>query len=310
MQKSKIEWTDMSWNPIVGCSKIGEGCKNCYAEVMARWLKGMGKPQYQGIVDYYNNDVYKKGWTGKTCFVESALEAPMKVKKPQCIFVCSMGDLFHPSVLPEQIQRVWEVMESCPQHTFIVLTKRPERIEPVLFGPEGDYFMGGGDFHENIQIGVSVSTQKEWDTLVPILLKGADCYTKIVSIEPMLEAIDMRLNCGMGKNPNHFYRITGDFLGQIIVGGESGPGARPMNPDWVRSIRDQCQATGVPFFFKQWGEWLSESQLQWASGKVYGRTNANARIIDLGIGKEEVYRVGKKNAGRILDGRTWDEMPK
>ncbi len=231
--KSTIEWTESTWNPVTGCSKISPGCKNCYAERMSKRLKAMGQPNY------------KNGFQLTTH--EHALEAPLKLKRPQTIFVNSMSDLFHKDVSTEFIKKVFDVMERANHHRFQVLTKRSGRLlklSPKLPWPD------------NVWMGVSVENSDYTGRIEDLGQTGAKI--KFLSIEPLLGPIPhLKLN----------------DIDWVIVGGESGPKSRPMNQEWVIDIRDQCQKANTPFFFKQWG-------------------GAN-----------------KKKAGRILEGKKWDEMP-
>jgi len=234
MADSSIEWTEKTWNPSTGCTKISQGCKYCYAEVMTRRLQAMGVEKYADGFEVRTHD--------------SALNIPFTWTKPSVVFVNSMSDLFHDDIPLSFIQQVFSVMNRCPQHTFQVLTKRAERLEqlsPLL------------NWTPNIWMGVSVENDATRFRLDH--LRNTSARTKFVSLEPLLEDLpDLDLR----------------HIDWAIVGGESGHRARPMLADWVRSLRDQCQAQGVAFFFKQWG------------GK------------------------NKKAAGRELDGRTWDEFPK
>jgi protein gp37 len=232
-EKSSIEWTEATWNPLTGCNKISPGCKNCYAERMSIRLKAMGQPNYS------NGFMLK--------LHEESLDIPLHWKKPMNIFVNSMSDLFHEDVPIEFIERVFDIMIQARWHRFQVLTKRAGRLQDI-----------SSQLHwaSNIWMGVSVENQ---DYIYRIdQLRETDASVKFLSIEPMLGPLnDLNLN----------------GIDWVIVGGESGPGARPMNPSWVTGVRDQCLVAGVPFFFKQWGG------------------------------------INKKKAGRQLDGRTWNEMP-
>lgn len=231
--RSGIEWTESTWNPLTGCTKISPGCKHCYAERMARRLHAMGQPNYAN------------GF--RLTLHESAISAPLGWKKPQVIFVNSMSDLFHRDVPVEFIQRIFSVMRSASWHTFQVLTKRSERLlelSPHINWPE------------NVWMGVSVENS---DYVYRIdHLRQTQALTKFLSLEPLL-----------GPLPG----LDLHGINWVIVGGESGPGARPLKEEWVLEVRDQCHAADVPFFFKQWGG------------------------------------VRKKRAGRQLEGRTWDAMP-
>jgi len=231
--KSKIEWTESTWNPVTGCSKISSGCKNCYAERMAKRLLAMGQ---------YN---YRKGF--KVVAHDHVLDLPLKWKKPQTIFVNSMSDLFHNDVSAGFIKKVFETMNKTPWHTFQVLTKRAERLARI-----SDQLMWG----KNIWMGVSIENS---DFRFRInYLRKTKSRVKFISFEPLIDRV--------GK-----VNLRG--IDWAIVGGESGPKARYMSPEWVADLRDQCLAQKVPFFFKQWGG------------------------------------VNKKKTGRLLDGRTWNEVP-
>lgn len=231
--KSGIEWTESTWNPSTGCDKVSPGCKHCYADRMAVRLRAMGQ------------DNYKNGF--KLTIHDHMLNKPLLWRKPQVIFVNSMSDLFHKDIPLAFIQKVFDVMGKAYWHRFQVLTKRSERLlelDPLL------------KWHPNIWVGVSVESQ---DYVFRVdHLRKTNAKTKFLSLEPLL-----------GSLPN----LNLADIDWVIVGGESGPGARPIKPEWISGIRDQCQNLGVPFFFKQWG-------------------GAN-----------------KKKAGRLFEGRTWDEMP-
>lgn len=232
--KTKIEWTEVSWNPITGCTKISDGCKNCYAARLTRRLVVMHNPRY------------KNGF--EVTIHEDLIEAPLKWKTPKMIFVNSMSDLFHEKVQDDVILKIFETMNKCPQHIFQVLTKRPERL--VLLNDKINWT-------ENIWLGVSIESSKYLNRAD--LLRGTGAYIKFISAEPLIGELN---------------RINLENIDWIIVGGESGPGARPMNREWVTTLRDVARDSETAFFFKQWGG-----------------TN-------------------KKKAGRLLDGRTYDEYPK
>jgi protein gp37 len=231
--KSAIEWTEATWNPLTGCTKISPGCKHCYAERMAKRLQAMGQPNY---VNGFRLTLHPR-----------TLELPLTWKKPQMVFVNSMSDLFHEKVPVEFILQAIDVMQRAYWHTFQVLTKRSARLlelNPAINWPG------------NVWMGVSVENS-DYRFRVEHL-RQTNARTKFLSLEPLL-------------GPLHRLNLNG--IGWVIVGGESGPGARPLDRNWVTDLRDQCQQARVPFFFKQWGG------------------------------------VRKKTAGRELDGRTWDEMP-
>lgn len=295
---TKIEWTDETWNPITGCTKISEACKHCYAERMSKRLAGRcGYPTYYPF---------------KVTLHEDKLDEPLRWKKPRQVFVCSMGDLFHEDVPIRWFYEVYKVMEQCKHHTFLVLTKRPQRMANVL-----EQFEGRSWPLSNVWLGVTAENQQRADERIPVLLQ-IPAAVRFVSVEPMLGPVDLRKWMawdGFRRNipgfiPNPNYR----GLNWVICGGETGPGARPMHPDWARSLRDQCQQVGVPFFFKQWGEWSRDyidhdkkgvvsPDGWWAKGWPFGYGSDHPDSI-------EVYKVGKKAAGHLLDGREWREFPK
>jgi protein gp37 len=230
---SSIEWTESTWNPLTGCTKISPGCKHCYAERMALRLQAMGQHNYVNGFELTLHD--------------DALELPLRWKKPQTIFVNSMSDMFHAEVPAEFIIRAFEVMRLASWHRFQVLTKRSERL--LSLNKQLPWA-------ENIWMGVSVENGVYTDRIDDLRRTGA--AIKFLSLEPLLGPLD---------------GLSLDGIDWVIVGGESGPGARPMKPEWVTSIRDQCVEANVPFFFKQWGG------------------------------------VWKKKFGRELEGRLWDQMP-
>lgn len=253
-----INWCDETLNPVVGCSHAGgPGCNNCYAENMARRLAAMGLVQYQSVLDgwtEHGDEVMKYGgWNGKTAFVESELWKPHKWKKPKTIFISSMGDLFHDSVNVKWQLDVLEVVFGCPQHTFIMLTKRPENMKLVI-----DAYAKKNGILPNLILGVSVENQATADERIPVLLQ-TQAANRFISLEPMLGPVDLMNLSGPG---NCRYQVLTPILREddgarpaldcVIIGGESGHKARYMNPDWVRLVRDQCAAAGVPFMFKQW----------------------------------------------------------
>lgn len=298
MGKSKIEWTDRVWNTVTGCSKISPGCDNCYAERMSkRFAETWGLPA---------DDPFKV-----TLYPER-LEQPLRWTKPSKVFVCSMADLFHDDVSFEFTHEIWDVMKSCPQHTFLVLTKRPEKMKEAL---ERIYslqrFGWAKGFWNHVWLGVTAENQEQADKRIPILLQ-ISAAKRFVSVEPMLSEVkilnylgeEVKWNC----HGDEISRRTS--LDWVICGGESGPGARPMHPDWARSLRDQCKSAGVPFFFKQWGEWAEcPPEFQHKRIDIDGRD-----LTELpGIWDESdtvMQRVGKKKAGCLLDGQEWKQYPR
>jgi protein gp37 len=230
---SQIEWTDATWNPVTGCSKISPGCKFCYAERLANRLRAMGQSNYRNGFE--------------PTLQPHMLEHPLHWRKPRRVFVNSMSDLFHADVPAEYIHRVFEVMHRGNWHQYQLLTKRSERLlelDPTL------------NWQPHVWMGVSVENEDYLDRVDH--LRRTKAHVKFLSIEPLLGPLR---------------RLSLRGIDWVIVGGESGPGARPPNSEWVREVRDRCLRAGVPFFFKQWGG------------------------------------VFKARTGRILDGRTWDQMP-
>jgi protein gp37 len=250
---SSIEWTEATWNPVVGCTKVSEGCRHCYAERMAKRLAAMARAaeadgRDPGRTANYLHVVNNRGrWNGKLYLDEGALDQPLQWKSPRVIFVNSMSDLFHEDVPLDFIQRVFRTMNACPQHTFQVLTKRPH-----LATEYADEI----DWTPNIWMGTSVEDSSM--TYRVQELRSVPSEVRFLSIEPLL-------------GPIPHLPIRG--IHWVIVGGESGPGAREMCADWVRVIRNRCERRGVPFFFKQWGG------------------------------------PNKKATGRCLDGQVWNQMP-
>ena len=231
--KSQIEWTDMTWNPVTGCTKISRGCRFCYADRMAKRLQAMGVERYQNGFD--------------VTLHEDLLDTPLRWMKPRMVFVNSMSDLFHEAVPNEFIAQVFRTMEKCPQHTFQILTKRSERLVDIS---------ANLTWPDNVWMGVSVEDE---DVVFRIKdLRRVPAKIRFLSCEPLLGPLD---------------ELPLDGIHWVIVGGESGPGARPMQEQWVLSILQQCERRNIPFFFKQWGG------------------------------------VRKRHAGRVLNNRTYDEFP-
>jgi protein gp37 len=240
--KSAIEWTEATWNPVTGCDRVSAGCDHCYALTLAARLKAMGQPKYQR-----DGDPRTSGPGFGVTMHPAELEIPRRWRRPRVIFVNSMSDLFHPQVSADFVARVFEVMTATPQHTYQILTKRPKRARQLL---------RGWTPVPNVWLGVSIEDDRVVDRAD--ILRQVPAAVRFLSLEPLL-----------GPLPS--LDLTG--IDWVIVGGESGPDCRPMRKEWVLELRDRCQAAGVPFFFKQWG----------------GPT--------------------PKSGGRLLDGRTWDEMP-
>lgn len=274
---TKIEWTDEVWNPVTGCDKVSQGCKNCYAEIMHRRLMGMFP------------DKYGKPFLGNIQLHESELMRPTTWRnKPRRIFVNSMSDLFHEDVPFSFIYKVFAVMDVCRMygHTFQILTKRPGRMLEFM-NAHVSYTINSP--LDNVWLGVSVEDQKTADERIPLLLQ-TPAAVRFLSCEPLLGPINIAHSLMYGQwNLNADLHHT-QKINWVIVGGESGRNARPMHPDWVRSLRDQCHAAGVPFFFKQWGEWAPSDLL-------------------MPFKSEPVFKVGKKKSGNYLDGKQHLEFP-
>ncbi len=238
---SRIEWTEQTWNPTVGCTKVSPGCKHCYAETMAMRLKAMGTPGYENGFEL--------------TLLPNRLSEPLKRKKPTVYFVNSMSDVFHEKVPFDHIDRIFETIRQTPQHTYQILTKRAARM--------AKYF-AKREVPPNAWLGVSVEDRKYGLPRIDYLRK-VKAEVRFLSIEPLLESLGDFNLCGI-----HW----------VIVGGESGPKARPMQSEWVEEVRLQCEDNDIAFFFKQWGGWGAD-------------------------GKKRA----KKENGRVLNGRIFDEMP-
>lgn len=288
---SKIEWTEQTWNPVTGCDRVSPGCDNCYAMTLAKRLKSMGQPRYQN-----DGDPRTSGPGFGLTVHPDALDIPLKRRKPTTYFVNSMSDLFHNDVPDNFIGSVWNTMGLAEQHTFQILTKRPQRMADLLgrwarndwmFRRYDQMWCGPlPDPLPNVWLGTSIESDRY--AFRADHLRSTPAAIRFLSLEPLL-----------GPLPS--LDLTG--IDWVIVGGESGPGARPMNPAWVRDIRDRCVAAGVAFFFKQWGAWVYVDQMP---ADTWQDIDA---AINLGCNRQEVFKVGKKAAGRLLDERTWDEMP-
>lgn len=308
---SSIEWTSATWNPVVGCKAVSPGCDHCYAaRKSATRLKH--RPEYSGLTNPDGT------FNGVVRCLPERLRKPLTWRAPRRIFVNSMSDLFHDQVPDEFIAKVFAVMALAPQHAFQVLTKRHARMRSLLSSPMFRRRMYDAlvtlDYQwindnrlpwplPNVWLGVSVENQ-QWEMRRGRALRETPAAVRFYSAEPLLGQITANL----------------DGIDWVIVGGESGGGARPMHPQWARDIRDQCIAAGVPFFFKQWGEWRSNGYgVRVGLGETTTWLNNDFRPAELwvpGAAPDEprlthtVYkRIGKKAAGRLLDGRTWDEYP-
>lgn len=332
---SGIEWTDATWNPLRGCTRVSEGCVNCYAEIMAarfskpgQWGHGLAEivKKPDGSIDHR--------WTGIVrAMTGDTLMLPLYWKKPRRIFVNSTSDLFHEALPDEAIDRVFAIMALSPQHTFQILTKRSERMREYLGRTKSGWAAGsatklrvandakilaetveqeklaadlfcdpdvvGRQYKwplPNVWLGVSAENQEAWNERIEHL-GATPAAVRFVSAEPLLGPIDTGNAFDLPPDNSPYCPID-----WVICGGESGPNARPMHPGWARSLRDQCIAAGTPFFFKQWGEW---SPIQ----PIVGRWKdfmPGPECLALG---PPMWPVGKGKAGRLLDGREWNEFP-
>lgn len=337
---TKIEWTDATWNVVNGCSVISPGCKHCYAMKQAHRF-----PVRQGLTQKTAGGMV---WTGEVRFNEAVLIQPLRWKRPRRIFVCAHGDLFHPAVPDEWIDRVFAVMALAPHHTFQVLTKRPERareytLKNLTNGCGLDRVIGTRMMDEyekarrqnrsvpafalplpNVWLGVSVEDQTRANERIPLLL-DTPAAVRWLSMEPLLGPVDVFkvLACWQFQRTNDQKAHIGwgnPLLDWIVLGGESGPSARPMHPDWARSVRDQCAAAGVPFLFKQWGDWTPGVNAACTNGRPLVQTadwfndhwsfeTINGDFDFHADDEPLLYRTGKKAAGRLLDGVQHDGYP-
>lgn len=292
---TKIEWADAVWNPTTGCTRVSEGCRNCYAFALhdkrhAAYLAGKTGTGKQ----------YAKPFRELQLFPER-LDQPFRWQKPRRIFVNSMSDLFHKDVSDEFIGRVYEEMRRAEQHTFQILTKRPDRAAEFFESYRFDYWGRTKDIFTpapNVWLGTSAENQATWDERIPEL-KRCPAAVHFASVEPLLGPIKVDDDLRECSEPEENIYVPG--LDWIIVGGESGKHARPVHPAWVRAIRDACAEEEVPFFFKQWGEWQPVDQ----SDEMVPHNTPEHVFADGTIS----LRIGKKKAGRMLDGRTWDGFP-
>jgi protein gp37 len=364
--KSAIEWTDASWPVITGCTHISTGCDHCYAaKLTSTRLRHL--PEYAGLAE-------NGRFNGTVRLLTDRLDWPLKWRKPRRIFVSDMADLFHRDVPDGFIACVFAVMARTPQHTYQVLTKRHARMKSLLNSEEFwnqmwlAAMVRGWDLEgtpcplPNVHLGVSAEDQRWADIRIPALL-DTPAAVRFISAEPLLGPIDLHGPIVNGHRPRLTYWLdgrpgwgpeqrepnglitqeltVGPSLAWVIAGGESGPGARPVHPDWIRSLRDQCQASGVPFFFKQWGEW---GPAPWRVEREPGETDSDYKTRAEGECATHAYAVwadryghephkpthkpwslergtlppqqapirrwGKGRAGRLLDGREWSEFPR
>lgn len=366
-----IEWADATWNPIRGCSRVSEACRYCYAEDQAERIiktdRHRGVPEGAGA---YDGLLAKGGqWNGQIRVVDTLMNQPLRWNKPRRIFVNSMSDLFHENVPEQVINRIFAIMALATHHTFQVLTKRPARMNEYLSAPNRAGIIKGAAWEllghmpkqssagmnaawplPNVWIGVSVEDQSAANERIPLLLKTPGAV-RWLSMEPLLGAVDLAhieepsgdvFNATYGwHDADDFARVAG--VDWVVAGGESGPEARPMHPDWAASLHKQCSEAGVPFLFKQWGEWapiceMSEEQVsrtyksnvraehpedQPVFDEMHGRTcTVRHGVLQLDgslmvptdanaykTGAMTVFKVGKAAAGRRLRGALHDGYP-
>lgn len=339
---TNIEWSDATWNPITGCSVISPGCTNCYAMRLA----GTRMKNHWSRTGLTSDSKAGPVWNGQVRFNEEWLLQPLSWKRPRMIFVCAHADLFHDSVPDEWIDRVFAVMALAPQHTFQVLTKRSERMrkwaidrftngcrgaiehrarqiarEANIHIPAGRTLASPKPF-PHIWLGVSVEDQKRADKRIPDLL-ATPAAVPWVSAEPLLG--ELRLDQLHVRDDSGVYGATVPalaLLSWVVAGGESGKDARPMRPDWARSLRDQCKAAGVPFLFKQWGDWreaqpgdefdTSKGRAQKIPAFIVAHDGTVHCFVNEAVDKRArvMLQVGKKRAGRLLDGVEHNEFPR
>jgi protein gp37 len=277
--RSSIEWTQATWNPTTGCDQTSPGCDHCYALTLARRLKAMGNPKYQS-----DGDPRTSGPGFALTLHPDQLGLPFRWGKPRVVFVNSMSDLFHPSVPATFIQQVFSVMADTPRHTYQVLTKRSKRLLQLT-----DRL----DWPPNVWMGVSVESARYAFRVDHLRATGA--AVRFVSAEPLLGSLAALDLSGV------------DWL---IAGGESGAGSRPMHPAWPRELRDACVAAGTAFFFKQWGSWTPAAPESTISVTVDGDLVDTDSLVGVPGAPAPMRRTSKAAAGRLLDGRTWDQMPR
>jgi len=313
---TRIEWATEVYNPVTGCTPVSAGCEHCYARRMATRLRGrFGYPQDDPFKVTLHPDRVDE-------YLDLPKNHPYGWKKPRMVFCCSMGDFFHPQVPLEFQARVLNVMVKCPQHIFIILTKREEQL--ASFNRACGWSKKA---YPNIWLGISAEDQPNLDRRIIELLK-VDAAKRIVSIEPMLGAVNLHsqqdwLPTLIPSTKTKLFSYRNNFIltiDWVICGGETGPGARPMHPDWPRQVKDQCVEAGVPFFFKSWGEWAIEHPENYC--RLSKRRFSHDSVGLLPDGSEydprqpdqfqvttSLFRIGKEKAGRLLDGKVWEQVP-
>lgn len=307
--KTAISWTQATWNPTVGCSLMSAGCTNCYAMRMAARIEMMGGKAartYSGLTKTVNGNAV---WSGVVRLDPAALLKPLKWRKPRLIFVNSMSDLFHPALSSADIDQVVAVMALCDQHVFQALTKRPDRMRDYLNDPatrsrvelRAEMIRPGFRVRswplENLWCGTSIENQAVANERLPILL-SVQAAVRFLSIEPLLGPVSLIRDVGLDAAAR---------IDWVIVGGESGPGARPMHPDWARDLRDECQQARIPFFFKQSGQFSPQRPAQ--KRPAIGLMMDGRQVAPGMPGSVTLWSVGKKDDDE-LDGRLWRDMPR
>jgi protein gp37 len=311
---SKIEWLarpgtkTATWNPIRGCTRVSEGCRNCYAERMAARFSDPGYwgHGYAERVPTADGKSWVPRWTGRVGVIEDMIDAPRAWRGAYTIFVNSTSDLFQDAVPFDVTDRIAATINDCPRHEFIALTKRPERMRDwAIHRMRADQGVP-----RNLWLGVSVEDQWTADARIPLLLDTPGASVRWVSAEPLLGWLDLRSYLVGEEEPNSVGEAAGwrPPIDWVVTGGESGPKARPMHPDWALDLRDQCNRADVPFFFKQWGEWApGECAPNAPTRTERGATWFDGRYRD---GPPDLYRVGKHAAGAVLDGREHKAWPR
>lgn len=307
-RETGITWTNVTWNPVTGCSKVSEGCAHCYAE--REWARLSANPK---LPDYFG-----RKFSNIMCH-ERRLDQPIRWKRPRMIFVNSMSDLFHEDVPFEFIDKVFTVMAVTPHHTYQILTKRPKRMKEYV---ERRFLKLESIVPlKNVWLGVTAENQETANERIPILL-DTPASLRFVSVEPMVGSIN--LDMMIVQDTGRFRGIVSSLMGKktlwdtknligeedinkldwVICGGESGPKARPIDPEWIKSLRDQCRFTDTPFFFKQWGEYIDLSQVTSPDLQIKGDTYSL-----LSNGALTLWRCGKKAAGNMIDGEIIEMFP-
>lgn len=342
--RSKIEWTTATWNPLTGCTRVSPGCANCYID----WAPPF-RIERRHFTDTTGHRSHAIGATTGVRLHPERLSQPLRWKKPRKVFVNSLSDLFHDEVPDEYVAQVFAVMALAPQHTFQILTKRHARMRSLLRSPSFGHLVAEqgrqliGDGHDwlrvgamldgeplsNVWLGVTVESQQYANLRIPALL-DTPAAVRFLSCEPLLGKVVLcRCDGAQYEVQRHPFLVHpgcplhgATRIDWVIAGGESGADARPMHPDWARTLRDQSAAAGTAFFFKQWGEWrwAREAEDQGYESSHGDQFPQKWEVIDAAgqlvesnvpvVGGAVVQRVGKKAAGRELDGRTWDEMPR